>query len=164
MVCEMNISEQNEKVESNTPVDVHFTNDVVMHIPIEPVPKSRPRITVRGGYARAYTPKKTADFENQVATFVRAFWGKREPITGPVMVEITVLRSRPKRLCRRKDPNHAIPCDTKPDLDNYVKAILDACEKAQIFTNGDQQVFAVNAMKMWAPKGDSGSILVKVIP
>jgi len=164
MVSEMNISQENKEVKTNVAVDTDFTNGVVIHIPIEPVPKSRPRITVRNGYARAYTPKKTADFENQVATFIRAYWRNRDPITGPVMMEITVLRSRPKRLCRKKDPEHAIPCDTKPDLDNYVKAVLDACEKAQIFTNGDQQVFAINAMKMWAPKGDSGSILVKVIP
>tara|TARA_R100001594_G_scaffold78550_2_gene113163 strand:- start:653 stop:1144 length:492 start_codon:yes stop_codon:yes gene_type:complete len=145
----------------NDAIDNSLTNQVLVHIPIEPVPKGRPRITVRGGYARAYTPAKTAQFEAAAATFIRSYWRALDPMVGPVAMEITVCRSRPKRLCRKKDPDGAIPCDTKPDIDNFVKAILDASEKAQVFANGDQQVWQLTVMKMWAPKGQSGFILVK---
>jgi len=36
-----------------------------------PVPKGRPRFSSRGGFAKAYTPKSTSDYEKQVSKCVR---------------------------------------------------------------------------------------------
>lgn len=161
----MTITQESKEMRENAAIYTHFTKteEIEIHIPMEPIAKGRPRLTTRGGFARAYTPAKTARWEAGAAAFIRSKWKKRDPLVGPVMIDIMIYRSRPKRLCRKKDPNHALPCDTKPDVDNYVKAILDACEKANIFANGDQQVFSLNAIKMWAPKGKEGFVVVRVI-
>ncbi len=40
------------------------------------------------------------------------------------------------------------PCDKKPDLDNYVKFILDIMNR--IVYEDDRQVFRLNCQKIWS--------------
>lgn len=93
-----------------------------------PVPKGRPRLTTRNGFARAYTPEKTRRFETMVADQARAAVGPIDPYSGAVELEahfsLPVPKSWPKR-----DRIAALAGDIhpqgKPDIDNFLKAIAD---------------------------------------
>ena len=92
-----------------------------------PVPKARPRV-VNG---RTYTPKRTKEYEDRIG------WAWREanllyaqPSSGRVAVSIEVFED--KRVPQRMG-----------DLDNYVKAALDALNG--IAWKDDRQVSGIDA-------------------
>ena len=92
---------------------------VTVKIPGPPMWKERPRFDRRSG--KPYTPKATKDAEELVGTLVRLRC--REPLDGPVRVTLAV-RVGPMR--------------ERPDIDNFAKLVLDACNK--IAWHDDRQV------------------------
>lgn len=95
----------------------------VVELP-EIVGKQRPRATVRGGHARIYTPRKTRVFEECVRKAWREQVGEEwAGFIGSVTVTVSVTRelakSNPKKWVGRQDVQ-------KPDVDNVLKAVLDA--------------------------------------
>ena len=92
-------------------------------IPIEPKPKARPRATVIAGHASIYTPKETRVFEAKVAAIAAEHI--KEPIRGTVYLRMKFYLARPKRLMRRSDPEGAVLCPLRPDLDNLEKSLID---------------------------------------
>ena len=94
-------------------------------VPGQPVGKQRPRFA-RG---RAYTPKKTADYEKHVAAYARLALAAHGPIPdGPVAVRLVLVFDRPKRLLRKKDPPGRMWHTMTPDIDNCAKACLDGLQ------------------------------------
>lgn len=91
-------------------------------VPGKPVPKGRPRCSCRGGEPRLRTPTKTRVYERAVAMCAAAA-GVRRLAGLPVEVEIVVVVPRTTR-CRKSEPGRR-PHAVKPDLDNYVKAVID---------------------------------------
>lgn len=95
-----------------------------MYIKGECVAKGRPRFTKSG---RAYTPQKTKQYEKLVKTVIMA--QQLEPLDGPLQVEITVYRKIPQSFSKEKRAEAiagVVLPETKPDIDNYVKSMLDA--------------------------------------
>ena len=113
-------------------------------IPIEPVAKGRPRFHNTGQYVKTYTPKKTRVYENLVAAIATQN-APDEPWerTVPLYISINVYRSIPKSWSKKKR-NCAIAGSllptTRPDLDNYEKAISDALDKTGKFFADDSQI------------------------
>lgn len=93
-------------------------------VPGIPKGQPRPRATRIGGFIRLYDPASAKSHKADVAAFARA--AGVVPIEGPVSVAITAMMQRPKRLCRKSDPDGAIPALCKPDVDNIAKAVCDA--------------------------------------
>ena len=92
----------------------------------EPVAKGRPRFTRQG---RTYTPKKTHDYESEVAMMAKAAMGSQEPLETPIAVYIyatyTIPASYSKK--RREACLNGFEKHTKrPDADNVGKTIMDA--------------------------------------
>lgn len=91
----------------------------MIHIPGEPIPQPRPRITVRpGGFANAYVPK-----DHPVHAYRQAIalsWRPRPMLEGPLRLEIEFTFVRPKSA--RKRQWHTV----KPDASNIVKGVEDA--------------------------------------
>ena len=93
------------------------------------VPKQRPRM----GGRRAYTPKKTKDYECKVRqAFSDAYHGDI-PIYKdgvPVRACIEVIQGVPQSWSKKKREaalqNHVAPTSRNGDLDNIAKSILDA--------------------------------------
>lgn len=85
----------------------------------EPIGKARPRF----GQGRTYTPKKTKEFEKLVA--LSALKAGLQKSSSPIEIKIIAIHKRPKRLMRKTDSKTRIIKDTKPDIDNIVKAVLD---------------------------------------
>jgi Holliday junction resolvase RusA-like endonuclease len=99
-------------------------------IPGEPVGKGRPRFSTRGGYARAYTPKKTADYEEQILTaYMLQCKGERYEKGTYLSVSIKAYFKIPKS-AKKADKEQMrlgkIRPAKKPDIDNVMKICCDA--------------------------------------
>ena len=93
------------------------------------VPKQRPRISGR----RAYTPKRTKDYEERVLNAFRSSYSGFYPAFGkdtPVWVEIRIGQTIPKSWSKRKrlqaELGEIVPLSRNGDIDNIAKSILDA--------------------------------------
>lgn len=123
---------------------------IVITIPGEAVAKGRPRVTMRGGHAHAYTPAKTARYEDLVRLKAGEVM-EGAPLEGPLAVSIDVYRPIPKAL-QTKPKREAIAAGTlrpitKPDVDNYAKTI-DALNK--IVWRDDGQVVDLTVRKFYS--------------
>jgi len=123
---------------------------ISLTIPGQPIAKGRPRVTTRGGKPRAITPERTRIYERTVA-IVAAQHGQWR-MNGPVRVSIEAVFERPKRL----KGEYRIVHDKRPDLDNVVKAVLDGLA-AHL---DDANVYALNASKVYAAKGERPHVSV----
>ena len=93
------------------------------------VPKQRPRISGR----RAYTPKRTKDYEERVLNEFRSSYSGFYPAFGkdvPVSVEIRIGQAIPKSWSKKKraqaESGEIVPLSRNGDVDNIAKSILDA--------------------------------------
>ena len=93
------------------------------------VPKQRPRISGR----RAYTPKRTKDYEERVLNEFRSSYSGFYPAFGkdvPVRICISVIQEIPKSWSKKKraraESGEVVPLSRNGDVDNIAKSILDA--------------------------------------
>lgn len=93
------------------------------------VPKQRPRISGR----RAYTPKRTKDYEGRVLAAFRSSYSGFYPAFGkdtPVHISITVRQEIPKSWSKKKqlqaEQGDIVPLSRNGDIDNVAKSIMDA--------------------------------------
>ena len=93
------------------------------------VPKQRPRISGR----RAYTPKRTKDYEERVLNAFRSSYSGFYPAFGkdmPVRICIIVIQEIPKSWSKKKraqaESGEIVPLSRNGDVDNIAKSILDA--------------------------------------
>lgn len=112
---------------------------------LRPVGKGRPRFA--GGHA--FTPQRTRDFEKEL----RAEWtaaGNTETMTGTVALQCEFRFACPvswsMRRTRAALQGKEFP--GKPDIDNLVKAVMDALNG--LAWVDDKQVAYISAVKMYA--------------
>lgn len=119
-------------------------------IPIEPKPQSRPRMK-KGG---AYEERPMTLWKKAVALHLR---GKRPKMiaSGPILISMTFYIRPPQYVSKSNTKNplknwelEKIFVDKRPDLDNYVKAFLDASDK--ILFKDDGQIAAMTAQKLYS--------------
>ena len=119
-------------------------------IPGVPVAKGRPRFTTRGGFARAYTPGKTRDYEAALANAGRDAMAGAEPLQGPLSVIMHVRLPIPASWSKARHAS-AVQGGTrptsKPDADNYLKCV-DALNG--IVWNDDGQIVDARVIKYYA--------------
>lgn len=98
-------------------------------IPGQPVPKGRPKFARRGSFVQAYTPEKTASYENLVKLHAAQAMAGGAPITGAVELRIWLQVAIPSSMTKRDrakiGTGGTLPVK-KPDLDNVLKALTDA--------------------------------------
>lgn len=101
---------------------------ITFTVPGDPVPQPRPRVSTRGGFARAYVPSKhpVHDYRASLAAAARdAGLGT----TGePLNVVIDAVFVRPKSHLRKSGVKPDAPRLPRPDVDNIAKAVLDALQ------------------------------------
>jgi Holliday junction resolvase RusA-like endonuclease len=128
----------------------HPLRGVSFDIPGQPVAKGRPRISTRGGFPRAYTPKKTANYEARVALAAQEAMQGNPPTTEAVSLSIAVglpiapSWSKKKQAAARA--NQIRPC-SRPDIDNYIKAVFDGGN--EIVWKDDSQIAHLEARKYY---------------
>jgi len=128
-------------------------------VPGPPKPKGRPRFTVTKGpkpFARAYTPKGTAQYENLVTMcfmeertsrhrageYPHDVLAEKWPVMLGMVIVIPMPKSKPKwwRQCAKF-------CTTRPDIDNIEKAIADGLNGVAF--QDDAQVVEVACRKVY---------------
>lgn len=121
-------------------------------LPIEPKPQSRPRFARRGNYVQTYEDSAMRAYKQKVKAYLRK--AKPELIEkGAIFAHVTFYVSAPKYLLSSKKKRLEVKlerkyCDKKSDLDNYLKAILDASNK--ILFSDDGQVAKIMAEKKYS--------------
>jgi len=125
--------------------DIHWV------LQLDPIPCPRPRVTRKGW---AYFPKKYSgwkrDADSLISETMKSF-GFSQPLAGELEVNACFYARRPKTT--------KLPFP-KPDIDNYLKALLDAGNG--IAWADDSQVSVVRASKVWAQPNEDGYIEVIV--
>lgn len=111
-----------------------------------------PRAQARARFARghAYTPAPTRGFQCDFGWCAKAAMAGRPPFQCAVNVsalfELAIPASWPKR--KRADAITGLILPTiKPDLDNFLKAVLDACNRI-VFAD-DAQIIEISARKIY---------------
>lgn len=90
---------------------------------MEPIPKGRPRTVVRNGQVQVFTPRATGLAENKIREEV-VKQGEFFPAGTPLSVKFKFVVTKPPSVSKKR-----IYPTVKPDMDNFEKLVLDACNK-----------------------------------
>jgi Holliday junction resolvase RusA-like endonuclease len=119
-------------------------------------------VVMPNGKPRFFSDARKERFQRQVATLAQRF-APIEPMDGPLQVDLVFVVSRPKRLCRKCDPDGLIPCDVRPDRINCGKLIEDALAPCG-FWHDDAQIADGRVAKFYAERDGSPRIEVTIAP
>jgi Holliday junction resolvase RusA-like endonuclease len=127
---------------------------------LEPVAKGRPRITTRGGFARAFTPQKTRDFEAVIRTqsgHAMEVMNLR-PLDGACRLTVRGFWPCPKS-AKKADKARERLKTTRPDGDNVLKAAADAINEVMYL---DDSQAAIETVEKWITK-EGGEPRVEIL-
>jgi len=112
-------------------------------------------VRVNGRFANVYMPTEYVDWKDDVAESIRATVDPAAPerFEAPVSVTAEFICLAPKTT--------KLPFP-KPDLDNYLKSLLDAVTESATLWKDDCQVNASKTSKRWAAEGERTGIKLKV--
>ena len=129
---------------------------VVVSIPAEPIAQGRPRLSSRGGFARAYDPPKSRSWKAFVADYASKAMqdaGIAELLEGPLSIRIRFAFPLPKSQHRKTKPVPRQWHMKRPDLDNLYKGVIDACEG--VIYHRDSEIVKVVMDKVIVAQGDA---------
>ena len=119
-------------------------------VPGEPIPQPRPRVSTRGGFARAYVPAKHPVHAYRDAIAAAARMAGAGVHGEPVSVVIDFVWERPKSHLRKSGVKPDAPALPRPDLDNTTKAVLDSLNG--VAWEDDSQVQRLVVEKSYGPE------------
>lgn len=126
------------------------SNEMKLLILGNPIGKGRPRVTTRGGFARAYTPRRTADYESEVVHSYNSQIPSKYQLEGPIQADIKAYFKIPN--ANKKETHKMIANITKhthkPDIDNIEKSVLDALNG--LAYADDSQIVKLTAEKFYS--------------
>jgi Holliday junction resolvase RusA-like endonuclease len=129
-------------------------------VPGPPQGKGRARVGKVGGHVRMFTPKKTVSYESLIAYAAKIAMRGMPPADCPFHVELLAVHAVPASWSRVKQ-NRAllglICCTTKPDLDNVLKSVGDACN--EVVWRDDRQIVSTHMSRAY---GTHPGLLVRV--
>jgi len=130
-------------------------NEISVTIPGEPVAQGRPRFSTHGGFPRAYDPKKSKEGKQSVRFFVANQMEKEglAPLEGPIMMQAQFGIKLPTSQERKRNPKPRMWRNKKPDLDNLIKLVKDACSGIAFLD--DNQIVKVSAEKIQCAQGEA---------
>jgi Holliday junction resolvase RusA-like endonuclease len=112
-------------------------NGVHFHeFPVHPMACPRPRFTK---YGRPYMPKKYMDWKGEL---VKMMEDKKHGLNHPIKMKLDFIFYSENKPW---GPHHS-----KPDVDNLVKAFLDAAQDGGMLVD-DSVVYSIHANKYWGP-------------
>ena len=129
-------------------------NSFTITIPGEPISQGRPRFARQGNFVKAYDPKKSRQGKEAVRFFVaekmeRENWLLLE---GPLQMRVQFGIKLPTSQERKRTPVTRKWRIKKPDLDNLVKLVKDAC--SGIVYLDDNQIVKLSAEKIQCAQGE----------
>lgn len=130
---------------------VYFENFIRLTIEGEPVGKGRPRVTTRGSFAHAYTPKKTKNYERTIENSFLEKYNYDNMLKGPIEANIKGYFSIPKsstKTARKLMAENLIRHTKKPDIDNIAKSVLDSLNG--LAYEDDSQIVKLTGEKLYS--------------
>lgn len=141
----------------------------------EPMAKQRPRLSTYGGYARAYTPKDTLNYENKVLMCYRDKLKELEIDNTKVlfpneMLFVTIIAyfgltkgDYGKKGLNKSGRNKidSVYCPTHKDCDNIAKIVLDALNG--ICYKDDKQIVTLLVVKKYTQEQPRVEVNIKDI-
>ena len=115
----------------------------------EPIGKGRPRFSRATGHA--YTPEKSARFEERLAWAAQSVWHGKPLLAGALKLTVVAFLSIPKSKSaswKKGALDGTIRPLKKPDLDNIIKGIGDALNRV-VYVD-DTQIVEVDAAKFYS--------------
>ncbi len=119
--------------------------------------KQRPRATMRGGFARVYTPKNTTNYENYIKTLFQDKYGNKnfgyKPLKITVICYFKANQQIEKEFAKndnienRKEEILQLPCKTNKDVDNVVKIVMDSLNGIAFYD--DKQIVEICCKKFY---------------
>ena len=128
---------------------------ITFEVPIRAKPKNS-RKAWRG---RIIEDPKFRAWEIGFAAAIARF-KPREPLTGPIALDIMVVRRRPLR-AKVKLSDGLTWYAARPDLDNLRKGISDTLQRCGFFRD-DSQIVLSASMKCYAEKGGEERIRIRI--
>lgn len=121
-------------------------------------PVAQPRVKAQGVlsksgrvYAHVYEPGRkdspARQWKSDVKQAALLADGLGNLWEGPIALAVDFFLPRPANRCRKKDPAESIPCLTKPDLDNLIKAVKDAL--SGVIYRDDKQIWQETVRKRY---------------
>ena len=126
-----------------------------LFFPFEPKPKGRPRFT-RGGHA--YTPKTTHDYEKLIRDYYKD--NSEDYYENAIQIKLVFNMPIPKATTKRVRTlidTGVYKFTKKPDIDNIVKAILDALNGVAF--EDDSLITKISAEKKYSDS-ESGTLMI----
>ena len=108
-------------------------------VPGVPVVKGRARFRCVDGVPMPYTPRETRQYEDRIKGRAALAMQGRAKLAGPVSIRVMVSVTPPASWSKKKRmlavQGTVLPA-VRPDLDNYLKAAMDACNKIVFADDG----------------------------
>ncbi len=123
-------------------------------IATEPTAKGRPRVAYHNGQVRTYTPTKTQDAQDYIKYRLKRHIANAFPAETPVRLTATFYRMKSRWLPKKE----TLPF-RKPDLDNFLKLLLDSIDKELV--PDDAQITTISVRKRWSDN-EHGYITLKL--
>ena len=123
-----------------------------------PVAQKRHRHAKRGNATITYDPSSK---EKEIFLWQVKDMEPKEPLEGPLRMRLYFKIQRPKshfgtgrnsKTIKDGMPKYA---KSRPDIDNYIKFVMDALGKGRFFKD-DSQIVMLEAYKMYVPQFDVG--------
>jgi Holliday junction resolvase RusA-like endonuclease len=134
---------------------------ITFTIPAVPIAQPRQRMAIIAGRPRNYTP--TTHPVNAFKALAKLAYAKRTaygPADGPLTVSITFIMPRPKNKVWKQKPMPRYCHIKKPDLDNLVKAVLDALNG--LAWRDDAQIHTLHISKVVAAGDEQPHVQVRI--
>jgi Holliday junction resolvase RusA-like endonuclease len=130
---------------------------IAYHIFINGLPKAQPRPRMaKSGHV--YNPDTADAWKEEIkASFLPI---RRQPINEPVRLRVSFYLPAPKAMKINADTS--VPHGKKPDLDNLLKAVMDAMSNIGVWED-DALVYAVDSSKWYTREKTGAQIIVEII-
>lgn len=128
---------------------IQWDNGIIEFEAVGPlVGKGRPKFTTQCGYAKAYTPAKTRNYENMIkkSYLSRSRYKSHKSLRITVTAYAEPSKSKTKKFKEAAFAEEFDPT-TKPDIDNILKCVLDALN--DVAYEDDRQVTEICAKKVY---------------
>lgn len=119
----------------------------------QPVPQPRPRVSTRGGFARAYVPATHPIHAYRQAVATAAKIACPYPTEDPVEITFWFIVARPKSHFNKSGLKKGAPLWPRGDWDNFAKGIQDAM--TGIVWYDDDQVVDAHVYKRYGRTGET---------
>jgi Holliday junction resolvase RusA-like endonuclease len=110
---------------------------------------------------RVYDPPKAARWKVLTKLYLSKVY-EGEPLEGPLVLSVFFFLPRPKSgwVSTQSRRNRALPHAKRPDIDNLVKSLKDAC--TGVLWKDDSQVFSMKVEKLYTPHGETPRVSLKI--